>query len=109
MVYGECRAMEFAFVRNGREETDREKIRAFAEAYGLVLCGELAGANIGRLWPEKTAGRLGLAKAEIARRLGVGRTTLYLYLKRKGNAGQAGEKTDFRPTKQFMTGTEHEH
>lgn len=261
--------MEFAFVRNGREETDREKIRAFAEAYGLVLCGELAGANIGRLWPEKTAGRLGrgdtlivadaaalgsryeealqavslavrqgvslycvkeglridalfpqtfdrtaeiclqlykavlsirnkgiqeelkragkkrgrpfgtavvssldgrsreifdglrqgLAKAEIARRLGVGRTTLYLYLKRKGNAeqgvagaggtggtgagkngergnagrdagagkneeGSAGtrrvagvgelreraeEKTDFRPTKQFMTGTEHEH
>lgn len=190
--------MEFAFVRNGREETDREKIRAFAEAYGLVLCGELAGANIGRLWPEKTAGRLGrgdtlivadaaalgsryeealqavslavrqgvslycvkeglridalfpqtfdrtaeiclqlykavlsirnkgiqeelkrtgkkrgrpfgtavvssldgrsreifdglrqgLAKAEIARRLGVGRTTLYLYLKRKGNAEQ---------------------
>lgn len=190
--------MEFAFVRNGREETDREKIRAFAEAYGLVLCGELAGANVGRLWPEKTAERLGrgdtlivadaaalgsryeealqavslavrqgvslycvkeglridalfpqtfdrtaeiclqlykavlsirnkgiqdelkrtgkkrgrpfgtaavssldgrsreifdglrqgLAKAEIARRLGVGRTTLYLYLKRKGNAGQ---------------------
>lgn len=261
MVYGECRAMEFAFVRNGREETDREKIRAFAEAYGLVLCGELAGANVGRLWSEKTAERLGrtggtrseravgtgmesvgrmrpektaerlgrgdtlivadaaalgsryeealqavslavrqgvslycvkeglridalfpqtfdrtaeiclqlykavlsirnkgiqeelkqagkkrgrpfgtavvssldgrsreifdglrqgLAKAEIARRLGVGRTTLYLYLKRKGNAEQgvagagelrewAEEKTDFRPTKQFMTGTEHEH
>lgn len=266
MVYGEYRAMEFAFVRNGREETDREKIRAFAEAYGLVLCGELAGANVGRLWPEKTAERLGrgdtlivadaaalgsryeealqavslavrqgvslycvkeglridalfpqtfdrtaeiclqlykavlsirnkgiqeelkragkkrgrpfgtavvssldgradeisgglrqgLAKAEIARRLGVGRTTLYLYLKRKGNAeqgvagaegtggtrgvagaGRAGgmkavagagrtggtrrvagagelrewaeEKTDFRPTKQFMTGAEHEH
>lgn len=230
MVYGECRAMEFAFVRNGLEETDREKIRAFAEAYGLVLCGELAGANVGRLWSEKTAERLGrgdtlivadaaalgsryeealqavslavrqgvslycvkeglridalfpqtfdrtaeiclqlykvvlsirnkgiqeelkragkkrgrpfgtavvssldgradeisgglrqgLAKAEIARRLGVGRTTLYLYLKRKGNAGQgvagagelrewAEEKTDFRPTKQFMTGAEHEH
>ena len=59
MVYGECRAMEFAFVRNGREETDREKIRAFAEAYGLVLCGELAGANVGRLWLEKTAARRG--------------------------------------------------
>lgn len=206
MVYGECRAMEFAFVRNGREETDREKIRAFAEAYGLVLCGELAGANIGEAMagnyagerPEKAAERLGrgdtlivadaaalgsryeealqavslvvrqgvslycvkeglridalfpqtfdrtaeiclqlykavlsirnkgiqeelkragkkrgrpfgtavvssldgrsreifdglrqgLAKAEIARRLGVGRTTLYLYLKRKGNAEQ---------------------
>lgn len=234
--------MEFAFVRNGREETDREKIRAFAEAYGLVLCGELAGANVGEamVWdyaggrPEKAAGRpgrtggtrsektaerlgrgdtlivadaaalgsryeealqavslavrqgvslycvkeglridalfpqtfdrtaeiclqlykavlsirnkgiqeelkragkkrgrpfgtavvssldgrsreifdglrQGLAKAEIARRLGVGRTTLYLYLKRKGNAEQAEEKTDFRPTKQFMTGTEHEH
>lgn len=269
--------MEFAFVRNGREETDREKIRAFAEAYGLVLCGELAGANIGEAMagnyagerPEKATERLGrgdtlivadaaalgsryeealqavslavrqgvslycvkeglridalfpqtfdrtaeiclqlykavlsirnkgiqeelkragkkrgrpfgtavvssldgrsreifdglrqgLAKAEIARRLGVGRTTLYLYLKRKGNAeqgvagaggtggtgagkngergnagrdagagkneeGSAGtrrvagvgelreraeEKTDFRPTKQFMKGTEHEH
>lgn len=288
--------MEFAFVRNGREETDREKIRAFAEAYGLVLCGELTGANIGEAMagnyaggrrertagvrperaagrlervggtrPEKTAERLGrgdtlivadaaalgsryeealqavslavrqgvslycvkeglridalfpqtfdrtaeiclqlykavlsirnkgiqeelkrtgkkrgrpfgtavvssldgrsreifdglrqgLAKAEIARRLGVGRTTLYLYLKRKGNAeqgvagaggtggtrgvagaGRAGgmkavagagrtggmraaagagelreraeEKTDFRPTKQFMTGAEYE-
>lgn len=253
MVYGECRAMEFALVRNGREEADREKIRAFAEAYGLVSCGELTGANIGEVMagnyagerPEKAAGRLesvggtrpektaerlgrgdtlivadaaalgsryeealqavslavrqgvslycvkeglridalfpqtfdrtaeiclqlykavlsirnkgiqeelkragkkrgrpfgtavvssldgrsreifdglrqGLAKAEIARRLGVGRTTLYLYLKRKGNAGQgvagagelrerAEEKTDFRPTKQFMTGTEHEH
>lgn len=47
MVYGECRAMEFAFVRNGREEADREKIRAFAEAYGLVPCGEQTGANIG--------------------------------------------------------------
>lgn len=42
--------MEFAFVRNGREEADREKIRAFAEAYGLVPCGELTGANIGRPW-----------------------------------------------------------
>lgn len=198
--------MEFAFVRNGREETDREKIRAFAETYGLVLCGELAGANVGEamVWdyaggrPEKAAGRSGrrdtlivadaaalgsryeealqavslavrqgvslycvkeglridalfpqtfdrtaeiclqlykavlsirnkgiqdelkragkkrgrpfgtavvssldgrsreifdglrqgLAKAEIARRLGVGRTTLYLYLKRKGNVEQ---------------------
>ena len=210
--------MEFAFVRNGREETDREKIRAFAEAYGLVLCGELAGANVGEalagenrgtagrgdtlivvdaaalgsryeealqavslavrqgvslycvkeglridaLFPQtfdrtaeiclqlykavlsirnkgiqeelKRAGkkrgrpfgtaavssldgradeisgglRQGLAKAEIARRLGVGRTTLYLYLKRKGNAGRAEEKTDFRPTKQFMTGAKHE-
>ena len=39
--------MEFAFVRNGREEADREKIRAFAEAYGLVPCGEQTGANIG--------------------------------------------------------------
>lgn len=245
--------MEFAFVRNGREETDREKIRAFAEAYGLVLCGELAGANVGEamagenrgtagrgdtlivadaaalgsryeealqavslaarqgvslycvkeglridaLFPQtfdrtaeiclqlykavlsirnkgiqdelKRTGkkrgrpfgtaavssldgrsreifdglRQGLAKAEIARRLGVGRTTLYLYLKRKGNAEQgvagagrtggmkavagagrtggmraaagagelrerAEEKTDFRPTKQFMTGAEYE-
>lgn len=210
MVYGECRAMEFAFVRNGREEADREKIRAFAEAYGLVPCGELTGANIGEamagnyagerpekavslavrqgvslycvkeglridaLFPQtfdraaeiclqlykavlsirnkgiqeelKRAGkkrgrpfgtavvssldgrsreifdglRQGLAKVEIARRLGVGRTTLYLYLKRKGNAEQgvagagelrewAEEKTDFRPTKQFMTGAEHEH
>ena len=59
--------MEFAFVRNGREETDREKIRAFAEAYGLVLCGELAGANIGEAMagnyagerPEKAAERRG--------------------------------------------------
>lgn len=64
MVYGECRAMEFAFVRNGREEADREKIRAFAEAYGLVPCGELTGANIGEAMagnyagerPEKAAG-----------------------------------------------------
>lgn len=67
MVYGECRAMEFAFVRNGREEADREKIRAFAEAYGLVPCGELTGANIGEAMagnyagerPEKAAGRPG--------------------------------------------------
>lgn len=272
--------MEFAFVRNGREEADREKIRAFAEAYGLVPCGELTGANIGEamagnyagerpekaagrpgrtggMRPEKAAGRpgrgdtmivadaaalgsryeealqavslaarqgislycvkeglridalfpqtfdraaeiclqlykavlsirnkgiqdelkrtgkkrgrpfgtavvssldgrnreifdglrQGLAKAEIARRLGVGRTTLYLYLKKNEDAGlrtgtdgagragagktggvvperaeelppgRAGkllperteEKSDFRPTKQFMTGTEHEH
>lgn len=109
--------MEFAFVRNGREEADREKIRAFAEAYGLVPCGELTGANIGEAMagnyagerPEKAAGRpfgtaavssldgrnreifdglrQGLAKAEIARRLGVGRTTLYLYLKKNEDAG----------------------
>ena len=133
--------MEFAFVRNGREEADREKIRAFAEAYGLVPCGELTGANIGEamagnyagerpekaagrpgrtggMRPEKAAGRpgrgdtmivadaaalgsryeealqavslaarQGLAKAEIARRLGVGRTTLYLYLKKNEDAG----------------------
>ena len=67
MVYGECRAMEFAFVRNGREEADREKIRAFAEAYGLVPCGEQTGANIGEAMagnyagerPEKAAGRPG--------------------------------------------------
>lgn len=67
MVYGECRAMEFAFVRNGREEADREKIRAFAEAYGLVPCGELTGANIGEAMagnyagerPEKAAARRG--------------------------------------------------
>ena len=67
MVYGECRAMEFAFVRNGREEADREKIRTFAEAYGLVPCGELTGANIGEAMagnyagerPEKAAGRSG--------------------------------------------------
>lgn len=59
--------MEFAFVRNGREEADREKIRAFAEAYGLVPCGELTGANIGEAMagnyagerPEKAAGRPG--------------------------------------------------
>lgn len=50
--------MEFAFVRNGREEADREKIRAFAEAYGLVPCGELTGANIG----EAMAGRAGAGK-----------------------------------------------
>lgn len=43
--------MEFAFVRNGREEADREKIRTFAEAYGLVPCGELTGANIGEAMP----------------------------------------------------------
>lgn len=55
MVYGECRAMEFAFVRNGREEADREKIRAFAEAYGLVPCGEQTGG----MRPEKAAGRPG--------------------------------------------------
>lgn len=146
--------MEFAFVRNGREEADREKIRAFAEAYGLVPCGEQTGANIGEamagnyagerpekaagrpgrtggMRPEKAAGRpgrgdtmivadaaalgsryeealqavslaarqgislycvkeglrQGLAKAEIARRLGVGRTTLYLYLKKNEDAG----------------------
>lgn len=59
--------MEFEFVRNGREEADREKIRAFAEAYGLVSCGELTGANIGEAMagnyagerPEKAAGRPG--------------------------------------------------
>ena len=59
--------MEFAFVRNGREEADREKIRTFAEAYGLVPCGELTGANIGEAMagtyagerPEKAAGRSG--------------------------------------------------
>ena len=59
--------MEFAFVRNGREEADREKIRAFAEAYGLVPCGEQTGANIGEAMagnyagerPEKAAGRPG--------------------------------------------------
>ena len=59
--------MEFAFVRNGREEADREKIRAFAEAYGLVPCGELTGANIGEAMagnyagerPKKAAGRPG--------------------------------------------------
>lgn len=67
MVYGECRAMEFAFVRNGREEADREKIRTFAEAYGLVPCGELTGANIGEAMagnyagekPKKAVGRPG--------------------------------------------------
>ena len=89
--------MEFAFVRNGREEADREKIRTFAEAYGLVPCGELTGANIG----EAMAGNYAGEKPKKA----VGRP---------GRAGKllperAEEKSDFRPTKQFMTGTEHEH
>ena len=120
MVYGECRAMEFAFVRNGREEADREKIRAFAEAYGLVPCGEQTGANIGEAMagnyagerPEKAAGRpvpgepergkTGGVVPERAEELPPGRAGKLL-------PERAGEKSDFRPTKQFMTGTEHEH
>ena len=121
MVYGECRAMEFAFVRNGREEADREKIRAFAEAYGLVPCGELTGANIGEAMagnyagerPEKAAGRPGRAEELLP-----GRAEELLPERAEelppGRAGKllperAEEKSDFRPTKQFMTGTEHEH
>lgn len=101
--------MEFAFVRNGREEADREKIRAFAEAYGLVPCGELTGANIGEAMagnyagerPEKAAGRPGCTGGMRPEKA-AGRPGKLL-------PERAEEKSDFRPTKQFMTGTEHEH
>lgn len=113
MVYGECRAMEFAFVRNGREEADREKIRAFAEAYGLVPCGEQTGANIGEAMagnyagerPEKAAGRPGRTGGVVPERA----EELLPERAEELPPGRAGEKSDFRPTKQFMTGTEHEH
>lgn len=128
--------MEFAFVRNGREEADREKIRAFAEAYGLVPCGEQTGANIGEAMagnyagerPEKAAGRPVPGEPERGKTGGVvpGRAEELLPERTEellperaeellpGRAGKllperAEEKSDFRPTKQFMTGTEHEH
>ena len=112
--------MEFAFVRNGREEADREKIRAFAEAYGLVPCGELTGANIGEAMagnyagerPEKAAGRTVPGEPEWGKTGGV--VPERAEELPPGRAGKllperTEEKSDFRPTKQFMTGTEHEH